>query len=101
MPREVEGDRDQPVARGRRRERLHQLLRAGEAVRDDDHRPRAGAAGRAEHRYRDRIRMTAQHLDALAGRLQGPQRLAGQQQPAQREQHAADQGHATAHVRPP
>ena len=82
----VEGDGDHAVARGGRREGLHQLLRAGEAVRDDDDRslPGGRATGRPEHRDRDGIHVAAGDFESPAGGLEGAQRLAGQQQRSQR-----------------
>ena len=99
----VEGDRDHAVARGSRRERLHQLLRAGKPMRDDDDRtcPVAAVgdcgAGRPEHRDRDRVDVAASDFQPLAGGLEGAQRLAGQQQRGQREQHDAQGGRQRAH----
>ena len=52
MAGEVEGHRDIAVARQRGGELLHELLRPGEAVRDDHHR-RAASRGRPEHGDRD------------------------------------------------
>jgi hypothetical protein len=86
MPGDIEGDRDIAIARGGESERLHQLLRAGEAMGDRHHRAQRLAHGGIDSR-RDAI--DAPRVDARArlGARQADQRLRPADDPRQRQQH--------------
>ncbi len=69
VPGEVEGHRGVAIAREGERERLHQLLRSGEAVGDDDHGTDPGL-GRAENADRCPFDVDGRHTDARPGRVE-------------------------------
>ena len=68
----VEGHGDVAVARQRQRKGLHQLLRPGEAVRDQHHRRWRAGCGRAEHRHRRAAERQGADRHAAAGRFELP-----------------------------